>query len=125
MPKLGGMGLLEVLQSDPRTREVPVVFLSGQIPLERLGSIRLQMAHLKDSKQAVAGEVLTADLAVVWSAMMRAVIQPIVNVAMDPISTYHCQLTVVPSLIHNMISDPPRMPENADFCPTVVNVPPT
>ncbi|MGZ6097724.1 MAG: GGDEF domain-containing response regulator [Myxococcaceae bacterium] len=30
MPKLGGMGLLEVLQSDPRTREVPVVFLSGQ-----------------------------------------------------------------------------------------------
>jgi two-component system cell cycle response regulator len=30
MPRLGGMGLLEVLQSDPRTREVPVVFLSGQ-----------------------------------------------------------------------------------------------
>jgi putative two-component system response regulator len=30
MPKLGGMGLLEVLQSDARTREVPVVFLSGQ-----------------------------------------------------------------------------------------------
>jgi diguanylate cyclase (GGDEF)-like protein len=30
MPRLGGMGLLEVLQSDPRTREVPVIFLSGQ-----------------------------------------------------------------------------------------------
>jgi two-component system cell cycle response regulator len=30
MPRLGGMGLLEVLQTDPRTREVPVVFLSGQ-----------------------------------------------------------------------------------------------
>ena len=30
MPRLGGMGLLEVLQADPRTREVPVVFLSGQ-----------------------------------------------------------------------------------------------
>jgi two-component system cell cycle response regulator len=30
MPRLGGMGLLGVLQSDPRTREVPVVFLSGQ-----------------------------------------------------------------------------------------------
>jgi diguanylate cyclase (GGDEF)-like protein len=30
MPRLGGMGLLEKLQSDPRTREVPVVFLSGQ-----------------------------------------------------------------------------------------------
>jgi WS/DGAT/MGAT family acyltransferase len=31
-----------------------------ELPLERLGSIRLQMAHLKDSKQAVAGEVLTS-----------------------------------------------------------------
>lgn len=30
MPRLGGLGLLEVLQADPRTREVPVVFLSGQ-----------------------------------------------------------------------------------------------
>ena len=30
------------------------------LPLERLGSIRLQMAHLKDSKEAVAGEVLTS-----------------------------------------------------------------
>jgi len=30
MPRLGGMGLLEALQSDPRTREVPVVFLSAQ-----------------------------------------------------------------------------------------------
>src|SRR5215813_12276024 len=30
MPRLGGMGLLAVLQSDLRTREVPVVFLSGQ-----------------------------------------------------------------------------------------------
>ena len=30
MPRLGGMGLLEVLKADPRTREVPVVFLSGQ-----------------------------------------------------------------------------------------------
>jgi len=30
MPRLGGMGLLEVLQSDSRTREVPVIFLSGQ-----------------------------------------------------------------------------------------------
>jgi diguanylate cyclase (GGDEF)-like protein len=30
MPRLGGMGLLGVLRSDPRTREVPVVFLSGQ-----------------------------------------------------------------------------------------------
>ena len=30
MPRLGGMGLLEVLQADPRTREIPVVFLSGQ-----------------------------------------------------------------------------------------------
>ncbi len=30
MPKLGGMGLLEVLQADPRTRDIPVVFLSGQ-----------------------------------------------------------------------------------------------
>ena len=30
------------------------------LPLERLDSIRLQMAHLKDSKQAVAGEVLTS-----------------------------------------------------------------
>jgi diguanylate cyclase (GGDEF)-like protein len=30
MPRLGGMGLLEVLQADARTREVPVVFLSGQ-----------------------------------------------------------------------------------------------
>ncbi|HZX41983.1 MAG TPA: diguanylate cyclase [Myxococcaceae bacterium] len=30
MPRLGGIGLLEVLQSNPRTREVPVVFLSGQ-----------------------------------------------------------------------------------------------
>ena len=30
MPRLGGMGLLEVLRADPRTREVPVVFLSGQ-----------------------------------------------------------------------------------------------
>ena len=30
MPRLGGMGLLETLQSDARTREVPVVFLSGQ-----------------------------------------------------------------------------------------------
>jgi diguanylate cyclase (GGDEF)-like protein len=30
MPRLGGMGLLEVLQADPRTREVPVVFLSAQ-----------------------------------------------------------------------------------------------
>lgn len=30
MPRLGGMGLLEVLRTDPRTREVPVVFLSGQ-----------------------------------------------------------------------------------------------
>jgi diacylglycerol O-acyltransferase / wax synthase len=31
-----------------------------ELPLERLGSIRLQMAHLKESKQAVAGEVLTS-----------------------------------------------------------------
>jgi diacylglycerol O-acyltransferase / wax synthase len=31
-----------------------------ELPLERLGSIRLQMAHLKDSKEAVAGEVLTS-----------------------------------------------------------------
>ena len=30
MPRLGGMGLLGVLQTDPRTREVPVVFLSAQ-----------------------------------------------------------------------------------------------
>jgi len=30
MPRLGGLGLLEVLQADPRTRDVPVVFLSGQ-----------------------------------------------------------------------------------------------
>ena len=30
------------------------------LPLERLDSIRLQMAHLKHSKQAVAGEVLTS-----------------------------------------------------------------
>jgi len=30
MPRLGGMGLLEILQGDLRTREVPVVFLSGQ-----------------------------------------------------------------------------------------------
>jgi diacylglycerol O-acyltransferase / wax synthase len=30
------------------------------LPLERLGSIRQQMAHLKDSKEAVAGEVLTS-----------------------------------------------------------------
>jgi len=30
MPRLGGIGLLEVLRSDPRTREVPLVFLSGQ-----------------------------------------------------------------------------------------------
>jgi diacylglycerol O-acyltransferase / wax synthase len=29
-------------------------------PRERLGSIRLQMGHLKDSKQAVAGDVLTS-----------------------------------------------------------------
>ena len=30
MPRLGGMGLLETLQGELRTREVPVVFLSGQ-----------------------------------------------------------------------------------------------
>jgi diguanylate cyclase (GGDEF)-like protein len=30
MPRLDGMGLLELLQSDPRTEEVPVVFLSAQ-----------------------------------------------------------------------------------------------
>jgi len=30
MPRLGGMGLLEVLRTDARTREVPVVFLSAQ-----------------------------------------------------------------------------------------------
>ncbi|HTS82912.1 MAG TPA: diguanylate cyclase [Myxococcaceae bacterium] len=30
MPRLGGMGLLERLQADARTRDVPVVFLSGQ-----------------------------------------------------------------------------------------------
>jgi two-component system, cell cycle response regulator len=30
MPRLGGMGLLELLQSDPRTEDVPVVFLSAQ-----------------------------------------------------------------------------------------------
>jgi len=30
MPRLDGMGLLEVLQSDPRTEDVPVVFLSAQ-----------------------------------------------------------------------------------------------
>jgi two-component system cell cycle response regulator len=30
MPRLGGMGLLELLQSDPRTQDVPVVFFSAQ-----------------------------------------------------------------------------------------------
>jgi diguanylate cyclase (GGDEF)-like protein len=30
MPRLGGMGLLGVLRADAETREVPVVFLSGQ-----------------------------------------------------------------------------------------------
>jgi two-component system cell cycle response regulator len=30
MPRLNGLGLLELLQSDPRTEDVPVVFLSAQ-----------------------------------------------------------------------------------------------
>src|SRR5262249_7945310 len=55
----------------------------------------------------------SADGVVASAGRVRETSAPITNVAIDPMSTYHCQCTAVSNLIASMIAVPPTMPANA------------